>query len=526
MSILTGLRMYGRLVWELRRFLRHAISLEEAQTIVRRSMAARETNFLRVLEGGIFGNPRSPYRALLRRAGFEFGDVASLVREEGVEGALERLYDEGVYVTLEEFKGRRPIQRLGLHLPVRAKDFDNSLLAAHYETHTGGSRGVGTRLLIDLDLLTHEAASHSLFLTAFDLWDRPMGLWRPAPPGGAGMKKVLHHTKLGQPTERWFTQNKAMWRPNTLKCILFTGYTVYSSRLWGRPLPVPEHVPLAQASKVARWLAIKTKEGTPAHLDTNASCGVRVCLAAKEQGLDIAGTFFRFGGEPYTPAKAQVVAETGSHAVCHYSMGEIGHIGVACADPAVLDDVHLLRDKLAVIQRKKSVGASGRRVDAFIYTTLLPLCPKIMLNVESGDYGVLTERSCDCPLEAAGFHQHLHTIRSYEKLSSEGMTFMGDELIKVVEEVLPAEFGGHPTDYQFVEEEESGLTKVGIYVSLRVGKVDESELITTVLRVLGTKNNKMMANIWQDGETLRVVHREPYATGAAKILPLHILQKV
>jgi len=35
----------------------------------------------------------------------------------------------------------------------------------------------------------------------------------------------------------------------------------------------------------------------------------------------------------------------------------------------------------------------------------------------------------------------------------------------------------------------------------------------------------MMADLWREGRTLRVVRGEPFVTGAAKILPLHILKK-
>ena len=34
----------------------------------------------------------------------------------------------------------------------------------------------------------------------------------------------------------------------------------------------------------------------------------------------------------------------------------------------------------------------------------------------------------------------------------------------------------------------------------------------------------LMADVWRQGEVLRVVRREPYATESAKILPLHILR--
>jgi hypothetical protein len=52
-----------------------------------------------------------------------------------------------------------------------------------------------------------------------------------------------------------------------------------------------------------------------------------------------------------------------------------------------------------------------------------------------------------------GWTTHLRDIRSQEKLTAGGMTFLDTDLIRVLEEVLPARFGGAPTDYQLVEEE-------------------------------------------------------------------------
>jgi hypothetical protein len=339
------------------------------------------------------------------------------------------------------------------------------------------------------------------------------------------MKLLLRYAKLGKSVEKWFSQSKLMLWPRTLKFFFFTNYTVYASRILGRPLPLPEYTPLDKALEVARWLATKKEGGTPAVLDTNASSGVRVCLAAKEQGLDISETFFRFGGEPFTPAKAEVVAEMGGRAVCHYAISEIGTAGLACAAQNDLDDVHLLTDKLAVIQRPRSVGALGLRVGALVYTTVLPSCPRLMLNVESDDYGVLEDRVCGCPIGELGFYHHLSRIRSYEKLTSEGVTFLGTELLRLVEEVLPARFGGHPTDYQLVEEEEGGLSKVKIIVNPRVGSISEEAVVDTVLQVLHSyPGGGVMTDKWRQGKTLRVVRKEPYVTRSAKILPLHILR--
>ncbi len=305
----------------------------------------------------------------------------------------------------------------------------------------------------------------------------------------------------------------------------FVGVGVYATRFYGQPYPDPVYVPLGQAKRVAQWLADQTRRGTPAVLDTNVGSGIRVCLAARESGLDISGTFFRLGSEPYTEARARIVAEAGCRAVCHYFMGETSRVGAACAASEALDDMHVLLDKLAILQRPRLVG-NGETVGAFYLTTLHTGTPKLMLNVEIGDYGEVVERDCGCPLGQLGLHTHVHSIRSFEKLTSDGMNFLGSELVSLIEDVLPAKFGGSPTDYQLVEAEENGLTKVSLLMSPRLGAVDERLAIETTLQTLGAQNagKRMMAQYWRDGQTLRVERREPYTTRAAKTPPLYNLR--
>ena len=44
--------------------------------------------------------------------------------------------------------------------------------------------------------------------------------------------------------------------------------------------------------------------------------------------------------------------------------------------------------------------------------------------------------------EGYGFTTHLREVRSYSKLTGEGVTLIGDEMIHLLEHVLPARFGG------------------------------------------------------------------------------------
>jgi hypothetical protein len=522
------LKAFRRYASGLPRFLEEPLSAERCREEIRERLRSRADNFLRVLERGIYEQPQSPFRALLLRAGAEFGDVAGLVRSEGVEEALARLYDDGVYVTYEEFKGLRAIERQGLSLSVTPADFDNPLFLPAYSAANTGSSGVGRRVRLDFDALAMNAMYDSFILDLFGVRERPFAIWLPVPPSLIGLGNVLRTAKLGRTVERWFSQNPLGPRAGTPKDYLLTRYTVFACRRNGVAFPAPEHVPLDNAQVVAEWLAEKTRRGTPALFSAGpASAAVRICLAARERGLDISGTLFRVTGEPYTEGKAQVVDAAGCRATSIYSAVELSMIGLGCAAPEEPDETHFAADRLAVLQRGRSVGSNGGSVGALLFTTLHPASPKLTLNVEMDDYAVLTTRDCGCPAQELGFDQHLHTIRSHAKLTSGGTTFLGGELHTLVEQTLPARFGGAPTDYQLVEEERDGLPEVVIVVSPRVGVVDERGLVAAVLEGVrsGPAYHRMMAGFWRDGETLRVVRREPHSTHSAKILPLHLLRR-
>jgi hypothetical protein len=164
-------------------------------------------------------------------------------------------------------------------------------------------------------------------------------------------------------------------------------------------------------------------------------------------------------------------------------------------------------------------------VEAFLLTSLLPSAPKVLFNMETGDFGVVTDRQCGCPLGSLGLTRHLHNIRGFDRLTSEGMNFFGSDLVRIIEEVLPDTFGGTSTDYQMVEEEdEQGHTRMNIIIGNGVGTLDNDMVIITVLAELskGGDAQRMMAQVWSRAGTLRVVRDRPIITGSGKLLPLHI----
>ena len=525
MSVLRQLGLFAGVARALPRYLDEPLHPAEARTRVIDDLGRRAANFLRVLDEGVYPVPESPYRRLLAHAGIGREDLAGMVGREEVEGALAILHAAGVYATLDEFKGRVPIRRGSLEIAAGARPFDNPLSATHIEAQSGGSRSAGTRLTIDLDHNARSAIYDRLLFEGLDALDRPLIIWQPTLPYGAGVNALLRCAKLRHPVERWYSQNVPPTLGTAWQHGLLTRFLVMAMRRRGLATPWPVHVPLDQADRIARDLAALARQGRPALVNTNASSGTRICLAARDLGLDIAGTLFRLGGEPLTEARAQVVAAAGARAVTIYGMGEIGRVGLPCGNPAAVDEVHVLTDKLAVLQLPRR-RADGPPVPVNVYTTLTTSTPKLMLNVESDDYGDLHRRDCGCALHRLGLGLHLHTIRSHEKLTSEGMNFIGHDLLRLIEEVLPGRFGGGPTDYQLVEDEdERGLPKVELLVAPRLGPMREADLVDCMVGFLnGIQGNGLYGERWREARSLRVARREPHATAASKILALHTLR--
>jgi phenylacetate-coenzyme A ligase PaaK-like adenylate-forming protein len=380
--------------------------------------------------------------------------------------------------------------------------------------------------MMNLDRYYYWAAHNMIVFDAHSILGSPILVWMPILPSIAGLPAVLRSIKMGKTPIRWFSPVEARTIKPSLTKRLATYYIVYAGRLFGAAFPKPEYVNFEQADKVADYMAEVLKKGQGCVLWTAPSSAVRVCQVSRQRQLDLSGTTFIVAGEPLTEAKMREIRAIGANAVNQYAIAEVGTVGFGCAgQTAAPDDIHLLKDSHAVIQHQRETPFGGASVDAFLFTSVLHKAPKILLNVESGDYGVIETRQCGCKLEEFGLTEHIYNIRSFEKLTGEGMTFVGTDILRIIEEVLPAKFGGVSTDYQMVEEEdEQGHTRLSIIVNPEVGEIDEGELVQTVLSELskGKDTQRMMTEIWSQAEMLRVKRQRPLITAAGKLLPLHI----
>jgi hypothetical protein len=511
----------ARLLWHLPSFLRSTFTLDEARAILRDRLERRELAFLDLARRAIFQHGRGPYHQLLRLVGCEYGDLERLASQDGLEGTLRGLARQGVYLTVDEFKGRRPVVRGSATLTVDPRHLRNPLPATHLEVETGGSRGVTTSFPIGLAFIRDHAINTFLTLDAHGGVGWQHANW--GVPGGAGLTNVLEFSSGGAPAVRWFSQvdpaalgvsPRYRWSARALG---------WASVVAGAPLPRPEYVSLNDPLPIARWMVEVLQNGATPHLWTYASSAVRVCQAALEAGLELRGARFTAGGEPSTAARLAAIRRTGADAAPRYGTTETDIIAYACRTPEAPDDMHLLDDRHALIQPDGG-GYADLPPKTLLFSSLLPSSPVILMNVSLGDHAVIAQRSCGCPLEELGWRTHLHTVRSFEKLTAGGMNFLDTDVIRVLEEVLPARFGGGLNDYQLVEEEtDHGDPRLRLLVHPGVGVVDPEAVVDALLSAIEGESSvkRVMSLQWRESGLLRVEREAPRATSSGKIQHLH-----
>jgi len=287
----------------------------------------------------------------------------------------------------------------------------------------------------------------------------------------------------------------------------------------------PRHVPLEQAVILARWGRDQVNVHGRCSIHASVSRILRIAIAAKENGIDLTGVILRGGGEPPTQSKVAQIVSSGATFYSNYAFSEVGPVGSSCLNSAGPNDQHLLKDHVAMIQAIRKLPGFDVEVPAFCFTSLLPTAAKMLLNVESDDYGSVDSRPCGCKWETLGYPIHVRDIRSFRKLTGEGITLVGSDIERVIDEFLPARYGGSSLDYQFAEEEDSrGFTRLILRVAPHLAVDDEQRMIEFVLdslRQLGGAAAVAEA-AWRQAGTLCIRRETPAMTSRGKLLPLDI----
>lgn len=517
-DMLTGMKF----ALSLRRVFRQPPTPDQALGILRRRLERREDDFLGMARRAIYSNPKSPYRELLRLAGCEFGDLERLVHQDGLDGALLKLFRQGVYLTIDEFKGREPAVRGSASVSVSRAQLANPNSVVHIMVQSSGSRGPRRGAPFDLAFIKETAVDRILVQSAQGAMDRPRAIWFV--PGGAPLYVMTIWGAAGIRPQRWFSQVDAKaagldrryeWSERAMRL---------GARLAGVRLPAPEYAPVDAPLPILQWMERCLAGGLLPHLSTFASSAAGLCRAAQERGVGLRGARFELTGEPVTEAVQAVLRSSGAEAITIYGSMETGTIAYCCLRAEVPDDSHLPNDCYGLIQPGTESPTNALPAKAILITSLRPSAPLVFLNVSMGDQADLAPGRCGCPLEGLGWTTRLRNIRSFEKLTAFGMTFFDTDLIPILERDLPSRFGGGPTDYQLLETQGSdGRARMSLLIHPAVGPLDLDQVADTFLRLIGSGSGtkRVMELQWRTAGLLQVERRPPVATASGKVLHLH-----
>jgi len=531
------MKKYVNFVLGFIKYMNGRVTTEEALVLAEETLKIRiknrEKSFLNLVQKGIYENLKSPYLKLLHPKKIGFNELKRWVEGEGLDKALLRLQEEGVYFTVDEYKGRTEVVRKNVRFLLQEKDFHNPFVSSAYEVRSGATRSAGTRIRIDFEYLVQMSLYDAFLLNEHKVLQSPIANWFPIFPGAPGINSSMRFARIGNPPKKWFTPVDGTNLKVNLEKRLGTNYILYMGRLLGVPMAMPELVDLNNAYQVAKWASEMLDHHASCVIYTFASSAVRVCLAAKEHNLNVKGTVFLVTGEPLTPQKKREIHTAGAKAVPVYGISEAGVVAAGCG-PSFheSDHCHYYMDSVAIIDHFCHVPKCDEEVNALQFTSILHQSPKILLNVEMGDYGNIASGECSCNFGRLGYNGYVSNIRSYEKLTGEGVTFVNTDFVRIIEEDLPRKFGGICTDYQMIEEEgKNGLNTMNLLISPRIGEVDETEAINYFMSLLKKADKSPESwvqsgpEMWAQAGILRVKREYPVPTKRAKILPFHLVQQ-
>ena len=263
-------------------------------------------------------------------------------------------------------------------------------------------------------------------------------------PGGQTMINLLEFAAFGAPPVRWFAavdpsapglHPRYRWSARALR---------WGGWVSGVSLPALEYVPPDDMLRIARWMTDVLRAGRTPHVFSYTSAAVRLCLAARDAGLDLRGARFSVGAEPVTEARVAAVRQVGAELTCGYSTIEAGRVGYGCLAPAHTDELHLLHDMLALVQAGDAGAERGLPPRALLVSSLRATAPMILINVSLGDEAVVGPRACGCAMEHAGWTTHLTRSGATRSSRLGGWRSSTATSSACSTRCLPARFGGAP----------------------------------------------------------------------------------
>ena len=505
----------------LRALIKDPVPAAGAAPSFERDVRDRAARFLDSLDRNVWSSAPSPFRALLEHSGHDRTSVRRLVSDRGLESILEQLRDQGVYVSYEEYLGKVPLRRGRLELHLDPTSFHNRTVMADYLGSTGGTRSGGTPVAMSFEEKRSAAPRTHLRDAAYGQHpDQPVAVWFPCLPSAAGLGAILSGVTAGRPPERWFSQI-----PTTMegipasKRITNTMLPAFG-RLSGMPLPRAEHTPSSDPAPVLAWCIEALSRAGSARLSTYPSSAVRLARLAEAEGESLDGLLVTVLGEPATMGRRRAIERSGARTAAGYAFMQAGGAGTTCPHET-RERYHVYEDKLAVVPRRRR-RPDGVEVDAFLWTTMSGTARGVFINVENDDYGSIERDSepCSCLFGQLGVRTRVGDVRGISKVVAAGVTVAGEVFERLVDEVLPAAFGGSPLEYQFAELDREDLGTLVLRIDPSIGTVEEAAVLSIVRDELSRQEVGRLADaVWAPADSVRVLREPPTAAPSGKTLP-------
>ncbi len=502
------------------------MTFDQAQAIIRARLQNREANFLKVLKRGVFDYPKSPYLKLFEIAKISYGDVEKLVKQHGLERSLEILRDEGVYFSVEEFKGKMSVKRNGIEFKVCSQDFymprrpKNKNFELSFEAELPGAiTGFGLGYLYniasvycvcDLEVLENYF-SESVF---------PVLICHRF-PANPGLGVILSFIKAGKSLLKWFYFTRLNLKQDLL-AKKGMSLILLMIRIFGNKIQLAKLSDRDKANEILNF--IKSNVNDKLLIATESTFILNLCDLAQKNKIKLDNVSFHWSGEPFTERKKEKIHKQGAKVIATYAFREMGHVARACLESKEkIDDYHLFADTVALIQRKREI-APGCEINVFLWTGLSMDMPNVLINLENGDYGIIEKKPCDCLLTNLGFDMHISKIHSFERFMSEELGFLSFCCEEIVQSYLPERFGGESYDYQFVQETkiDSTDTRIYLYISPSLGGIDEKLVYLELDKLFKQRKDtrNIVFSFSHNGNIVQIKRLKPLQTYSGPILKI------
>ena len=484
----------------------------------------RDANFLEIVRR-VLEKPSHPYAQLFGLAGCTYADVETAIRRDGLEPTLGALAREGVYLSLDEFRCNTEIVRGGRHIPASMKDWDTADGAGPFQNFSSGSSsGRSLRTSHSLQYAKYGMAGGQVLVDHF-YRDKKTAVivLLPILPTSMGLGTCVGVARLGYTAERWFALGGSMRGNGHYRTM--TTALVTRLRLGGAKVPYPTYLQADDFSPVAEFIARRKKEGVQSAMSGMVSSITRVAAVALDRGLDIRGSFALVTGESLTDAKREIIEAAGIEVFPSYGTSEFGGIGTPCSRMNKGNCVHIQKGSVALISRRlEDDGYSDEAVDSLHITSLLSFAPRILINVEIGDTGVIEKATCDCDYARLGYDMQVRDIAAISKIRGQGYTLRAPLVVRLVEEGLAQRFGGRTGDYQLLEVEGKAQTEMVLRIHPRAGVESPEQVLEYFLaECRRTYGGSMTVLQWTESHGVRVEVKEPVLASSGKFRAIRLL---